>query len=338
MKTFLKFNLVLVGLAFAVTSSVWAGEESAPVTAPASPAVTGPQEPISTSQLTAVPTAEYRLINRSADLRIGSVGKVAVIPSAATKADQLTTLTEDIGIMCRIFDKKLAQEHLIPADSDEMTRIHLRYNPDPWRNLTSLLGTADSHITKGIYIEGYGTLFLMNVVFPLSAPPQIEQDKPPQEQADTVWTEAKREMYEPPRADTASTLVKTIIVKYDPKKVEQLNKTLTKSLVHVANIRDLKPTDWVTVMVRGSAPAPNVLLQTTETRSSKFSTIVPRTGSSTSTARTPSRPTSAGRRIERFAPPATVLTIRARKSDIDNLSQKKIDDKEFQKCIQTMTY
>ena len=93
---------------------------------------------------------------------------ILVIPLDEIKAEDLAAITEDIGIMCRVLDKKLEQE----------ARITTR---------RTLLPFGDNTETEGIYLEGYGALFLLNVNFPLVPPPETKKEEQPKEEGDAFW-------------------------------------------------------------------------------------------------------------------------------------------------------
>jgi uncharacterized membrane protein YgcG len=265
---------------------------------------------------------------------------ILVIPLDEIKAEDLAAITEDIGIMCRVLDKKLEQE----------ARITTR---------RTLLPFGDNTETEGIYLEGYGALFLLNVNFPLVPPPETKKEGQPKEEGDTVWEETKNELrstkegggftegsygggyggggyggggamiYMMSGSDRPSE-------EYDPEKVEQLKTTLIKSLKHAANIHSLKPDESVIISVRGCAPAVVV-------REAAVEEINGRDPDRTLSSRSV---VSASRRVPHqkvlsvkkdSATPA-VLTIRTKKSDIDAFSKGEISVEQFRQKVRIHAY
>ncbi len=173
--------------------------------------------------------------------RSGS-GAVLVIPAAQMKLEDLATITEDMNVMSRIFDTKLSQARLTTRGS--------------WPGFDPLaaLGRSSGAI-EAIYLEGYGALFLMKVNVLLSPPPETQQEKETEEEdTDPLWTQMRQEMYAPQenrrrRTDRPEE-------KYDAEKVEDLKETLIKTLKHAANIRALKPDESVILTVIGKAGQP----------------------------------------------------------------------------------
>jgi len=277
-----------------------------------------------------VPTDESFSIN----LLQHAPQSILVIPLDEIKAEDLVAITEDIGIMCRVLDKKLEQEARIePA----------KRTPFPF---------GANNETEGIYLEGYGALLLLNVNFPLIAPPETKKEGPTKEEGDTVWEETKNELHSTKEGGAfaggsygggyggGGRLIYTYGLdhpgeEYDSGKVEQLKTTLIRSLKHAANIRNLKPDESVVISVRGCAPA--VVVQ---------ETAVEEIGGRDSDRTLSSRSVSTSRRVPHqkvlsvkkdSATPA-VLTIRAKKSDIDAFSKGEISVDQFRQKVRIHTY
>jgi hypothetical protein len=234
-------------------------------------------------------------------------GKVLVIPTAEIKPQDMVTLMEDMTVMCRIFDKKLAQSNLVPG----MPFVHGVRFSNPF--------SRDSQSMGAMYVQGYGALFMRTVDFPLSAPPQTEeQEETEEEDADPVWEQMKREMFSP--QETARQTPGRQGEEYDARKVKNLKSTLIKALVHAANIRGLKTDESVTITVIS--------------KSSQSAPLVTRLFSSGERRIIATAP--GGKKAGSMSP--TVLTIRAKKSYIDALAQKQIDFDKFEEKIQLLSY
>jgi hypothetical protein len=244
-------------------------------------------------------------------------GKVLVIPTAEIEPQDMVTLMEDMTVMCRIFDKKLAQSNLVPG-------MHLigsvRFS-SPF--------SRDSQSMGAMYVQGYGALFMRTVDFPLSPPPQTEeQEGTEEEDADPVWEQMKQEMFSPEEA--ARHAPNRHEEKYDARKVKNLKSTLIKALVHTANIRGLKPDEMVVLTVTGSGISSNVDKVVAITGTNQV-VVHYKDENVTKILKTPSL-------SDLGISSPTVLTIRAKKSYIDALAQNKIDYDEFEEKIQLLSY
>jgi len=242
-------------------------------------------------------------------------GAVLVIPSVEMKAEELSAIMEDLNVMSRILDKKLGW--LIPA-AEQLGEVYFH----------RMLSRNDKRVTEAIYLGGFGAMFLTSVNFPLSPPPELKEEKKDEEDVDSVWSQTKREIYSPEdaRGYTQWTDIGKIrrrqqvqVPEYDAEKAEELKRTLTKTLKHAANIRVLKGDEWVTIVVKGSAPA--AVARITNARLLEDGKIITRVSKKNSGSSSP-----------------TFLTIRAKKSDIDEFAKNELDDAEFHKKTQIITY
>ncbi len=229
-------------------------------------------------------------------------GGILVIPSGQMKVENLAEITEDMNVMSRIFDKQLSQSNV------QTTRGRF------YGDLNLYFGRG-SRTTEAIYLEGYGALFLMRVNMLLSAPPEEQQKKEPQEDTDPVWTQFRREMYEPKDARRRRGSDRPE-EKYDAEKVETLKTNLIKTLKHATNIRALRPDQLVilTIIGDGSQPA---------SATTRFYSYGRSTGRSRIVQTLPE--------VEADSLQPTVLTICAKKSDIDAFAKGEIDYDQFRK-------
>ena len=229
-------------------------------------------------------------------------GAVLVVPAAEMKTEDLAAITEDMSVMSRIFANKLNQARL----TSEREGWVVNFDPFSGRNI----GT-----TEAIYLEGYAALFLMNVNFPLSPTPEAQQEKKTEEKdTDPLWTQMRQEMYAPEEVGRGRSSERQE-EKYDAEKVAELKETLVKTLKHAANIRALKPDQSVILTVIGGQSQSGM---TTITRSYSY------------------RSDRGDRRIVRTEPGAetvalspTMLTICAKKSDIDAFAKGELSLDQF---------
>jgi hypothetical protein len=220
-----------------------------------------------------------------------------VIPTAESieeSPELIETATKDLNIMCRIFDKELglsarAGPLKVPLLGDDgFVNVFAPQQPGQF---PAFFGEK-ARETKGIYLEGYGAVFFVKVGFPLTAPPQVEeQEKQTEADVDPVWRLAEQELYEPEKLKKSKAV--SAAAKYNEGKVEDLKRRLIRTLKHSANIRSLKPDEQLIVTVQGPQLA-------------------------------------SGR--------AKVLSIRAKKSDIDTFGKDEMDSDVFRKKVQILMY
>lgn len=234
-------------------------------------------------------------------------GAVLVVPAAELKVEDLAAITEDMTVMSRIFDTKLSQAHLTTG------RGSLSIGFD------SLLFGRSSGAIEAIYLEGYGALFLMKVNILLSPPTEAQEEKKTEEEdTDPLWKQMRQEMYAP--QDTRRRRGDRPEEKYDAEKVADLKETLIKTLKHAANIRTLKPDESVILTVTGKA--------------SQSGPLAMRMYSGGHNTYIATKPGGAG--SGSFSP--TVLTIRAKKADIDAFANGTLSFDQFSQKILLLSY
>jgi hypothetical protein len=273
------------------------------------------------------PTPPSISFNRAWPSRPGGAGSVLVIPSAEIKAEDVVAIAEDMNVMSRIFEKNLEQARIATARGGLFATSR-----DPWVALLGGEGAIES-----LYLQGYGALFLMKVDFPLSAPPQVEEENQAEQKAegDPVWEQMRRDMYEPQEVGRGSQ--KEPEVKYDAGKVDSLKITLIKALKHAANIRSLKPDESVILTVTGSGESAGARVSAIHSRGASLSqrnqvVVQEKGGDGTVKARVVEAPSSG--QTPYFSP--TALVIRAKKSDIDEFGKGNLDVDQFRQRAQVL--
>ena len=251
----------------AVLAQVQASQPTAPVLPSGSSTPATPTTPAPAPTRTSVSNVDdnvYNLTRQLSDLtrnfssgtRTGGTGTVLVIPSEQTRTEDLITINEDMGVMSRIFEKNLEQARIETARGNIF--------PSRQDSFSMLLGGGRGGI-QSIYLQGFGALFLMKVDFPLTPPPDMQDDEKEinkAEQGDPVWQQTKREMYEPENVDRRRRTDRPE-EKYDAEKVKNLKTILIKALKHAANIRSLKPDESVILTVTGSGEATGTTITST---------------------------------------------------------------------------
>lgn len=279
--------------------------------------------------------------------------KVLVIPATDVKVEELDAITQDLQIMSHIFDERFNEPRLIKGAFVDFGDFFGR----------------DSRETEAIYIQGYGALFLMEVNFTFTPPPK-EQEKEAEktEDVDPTWQRAKQKIFSPQGLGGDNFVPEE---KYSADKIDQLKTELIRTLKHTANIRNLKADEWVILTVIGQGRQPGEIYE------DYYRSAAPRDRTSTSgrSRRSSSRLSSSrgggfgggfsvsgssasyggdytgsstggyvgggygGMGYGEMGPPsATILTIRAKKSDVDTFAKGELDFEQFQQKVQIFTY
>jgi hypothetical protein len=164
---------------------------------------------------------------------------------------------------------------------------------------------------KAIYIGGYGAVFSLQVDFPLVPPPETPEPNKSTDKTDRVWAAAQRELVNPqPTIHLQPDVLQG--APYRVEAVENLRSTLIALLKHATNIRDLEPESWLTILVQGPSAVAD-----------------------------PSQDSPGDQQVNPIgAHPTdrTLLTLRAKKADIDQLAKGPLEQTEFQKRVQITTY
>lgn len=364
MKSIIRTIMVLAVLGFvmgspALAQGVSAGASEGVGNQPSQPTVATPSEstepapPPSSIDVVSSAADEFKLLQEVAgglydtlDSRCnivstfvgGKSSNVLVIPNTDIKAEDVAAIGQDMQIMSRIFDRKFSKgsylvREVFPDYGDFFRR--------------------DSRATEAIYLQGYGALFLMQANFPLTAPPKSKEKEAQktEEPADPIWQRAKQEIFDPMIRTTRR--ISQPGEKYDAEQIEEVKKELVKSLKHAANIRNLKPDEWVILTVIGKGRSYGVGgygygvggyggggyggSMSMSDYEAKVS-VPPNVG------RSYSRTGSGLYRNTRIVPggvivaSSTVLTIRAKKSDVDTFAKGDLDYDKFREKVQVLTY
>jgi hypothetical protein len=226
--------------------------------------------------------------------------KALVVRSADTDSAAQANLEEDLTVMLRVFDKAI--DGLRGSKSPRpVMGINLYFSPNFMPN-------------RSLYLDGYGALFMMKVDFPLLAPPTVKEDQKEKPPTDSTWDQARRELYGSPEN---SSFVRDAD-QYDADKVAKLKNALLEAFKSAVNVRNLKPDDLITVCVFGGAG--QRVVEQTASDAAKLDK-----GGTTTIS------------IENAPGRGSILTMRAKKSDVDAYAKGKLTLEEFRKkTVQTI--
>jgi hypothetical protein len=175
----------------------------------------------------------------------------------------------------------------------------------------------------------------VNVDLALSPSKQAQEpdETEKQQEADEVWNNMRRQLYEPEKLGERKGDDKT--AEYDPEKIEDLKTTVVNTLKHAANIRSLKPEESVILTITGTGKSAGVR-----------ATAVQRYGKAATTRQFIVHDKKRGL-VEIVEGDSlddlglsspTVLVIRAKKADIDSFSKGDLDLKQFRQRVRMLSY
>jgi len=258
--------------------------------------------------------------------------EVLVIPTSEVDPTMVAETREDMQVMLHILREML---------SEPRTILGILYD------YGDIFGGSDRG-TQAFYLEGYGALFVMKVDFPFAFPTAKEPEDKPEERGDPVWQRA-RERLRSPGARRAYGAAPD-----DEMSFEQFKADLIKTLKHAANIRHIDPNESVILTVVGQDAG----LQGPSRRSGSdpygmddyygADDILGGRRPRGAARRVPGRDMRGNVKRDALgnvvyesrpaAAPMTVLTVGARKADIDAFAAGKIDVEQFRQRVNVVTY
>lgn len=243
--------------------------------------------------------------------RSAKPGRTLVIPGKDLGGDASDALEEDLNVMARILEKAVERK----SDDDGPKAMGI-----------DVFSAGSSSGVRNLYLDGYGALFILKVRFPLVPPPDKTELSKTNEPSSSTWAEARRELYGPRTewGEFSKGFRKTFTSPtedYDADKVEKLKDSLLEALKNASNVRHLKSDEKVAVAVTGSVGSADMLRKrvTSENRGSGRAGVY-----------------AVDVREAKSEGGQSVLTIQARKSDIDSFAKGKLTLEEFRKKA-TMT-
>jgi hypothetical protein len=234
----------------------------------------------------------------------GKGARVLIVPAEQPQPETVSDLEEDLTVMARVLEKALDSKDRHP------TALGI-----------DVLTFSGAGSAQHLYVGGHGAIFNFRVKFPLSAPAVEKTKTDSDDETSSTWEDAKRDIF-----GTGRGLDKSVFKQfdgqkeeYDSAKVDRLKDSIIDSLKHAAHIRHLTPDERVTVVVTTAAAGPFEarIVKNTLNRAGVISRV--------EESREKTRPES-------------VLTIQAKKSDIDAFAKGKLDADSFRKKVQVMTY
>jgi len=242
---------------------------------------------------------------------------VLVIPAKEMVPETYDRIVEDLSVMSRIIEKNLRDGSEHGHDPARMEGLYdglaaLYEQPFlPSASAGPRILRASGGRPKAIYVGGYGAVFSLQVDFPL-VPPEAPEPNKAADKGDQVWAAAQRELVNPP----VSLPVRSGALQgrpYRSEAVEMLRSTLVSLLKHATNIRELEPESWLTILVQGPGTVQDQPEDLPGNQQVNLILGARTTGTS-------------------------LLTLRAKKTDIDQFAKGQLDQTQFQQRVQITTY
>lgn len=212
-------------------------------------------------------------------------------------------LEEDLFVMARVLSRTLERAEAEKVD---------------YKLGVPMLLTGSGRSVRPMYLEGTGPLFMIKVNFPLIPTPKPEAKSAKKPNDDSEWDAAQRDLFDDAEVTYEETSSRN---GYKEEQVELLKKELTGALKNAANIRGLRPDEFVNIAVFGQSSGARV----------KAVTLPGGAGGLAVTAGAYSADlANAGK--------GSVLTLRAKKSDIDDYAAGKLDASAFKAKVAVTAY
>ena len=160
---------------------------------------------------------------------------VLVVPAEEVKAQDLAEIMEDMQVMSLILDERFKETRRVQGVFTDFGDFFGR----------------DNRQTEATYLQGYGVLFSMEVNFAFSPPtkPQGQEAEQTSENVDSTWQQARRQMFSP--GDSRRPGGAGSSEEYNSQMVEELKRDLITTLKHAANIRGVQTDELVILTVIG---------------------------------------------------------------------------------------
>jgi hypothetical protein len=277
-----------------------------------------PEPPIDASGVTdfAITTTQ-RVLDNLFPRSGGSGARRPVIVGGDAK--NIAPMEEDLTVMLRILEKGAgAKEGPATAAGIE------------------LLSFSKPNSPRAFYLDGYGAMFVLNVKYPLVAPPKKDEQSRTNE-VDSEWEKARQEVYGRRGGLEDIKLKAAGGEAFDGQRVENLKSQLIDDLANAKNIRHLKSDDYVTVVVLSGGSRSTVMQREYAGGGGGrggFSSFGGGAGgrgggSAVVEMNVSNTETGSGQ---------GTLTLRAKKSDIEAFGKGKLDAQEFRKKVAMQVY
>lgn len=277
--------------------------------------------------------------------------RILIVPTDGVEPKDYLETREDLYIMSEILDERFKEPRMIQG---------------VFRDFGDFFG-RDNRQTDAVYMQGYGVVFMMEVDYTFTPAPQTqEQPEEQTKEADSTWQRARERMFSPGGAGRMSRPESTR--ENDAQMVEELKTELIRTLRHATNIRNIEPDEWVILSVTGTGRQSGMMggygYGMGGYGGAGMGGYVEMGGSGGAVSGGYGGSAAGGGygmggyggsmggrmyggggmmgdmggNVETGVLPATVLTIRAKKSDVDAFAKDDIDYQQFRQKVQILMY
>ncbi len=227
-----------------------------------------------------------------------STPRKPVIVGGSGSAKANAAMEEDLNVMMRILEKA--------AGGKDESR--------PTAGGIELFSFGKSSSPRVFYIDGYGAMFVINVKYPLLAPPSKSDQSRTNEPTNSEWEKAREEVYGRGRGPDDVRFNAGPREEFDAQRVESLKNQLIEDLLNAKNIRNLKSDDSVTVVVLGGGERGSVMRRETRAPGGRAGGGGAIAGMEVREMRSSSNDGAA----------QSTMTLRVKKSDVDKFAKEKL--------------
>jgi len=270
-------------------------------------------------------------------------GHVFVIPTTQVAPQKIAETADDLRIMLQILREKLSEPRMVRGAFVD------------FGNFFDDKGRA----CEAFYLQGSAAVFVLEMDSPLPfAPPQPGAGEAAKEAVDPVWQRARQKVYTPQDPTLRSS--GGLLAESERMDFGQFKEDLLKTLRHAANVRNVEPNESVilTIIAHDESGGWPAAIGTGGSFSNQGGMWFEGGSSSTSSAsfgasggntsadsQTYSRGSNSGAGRAHRTPsgsaganPTTVLTLQAKKVEIDAFAQGDLSFEQFQQRVKIFTY
>ncbi|MCH8194266.1 MAG: hypothetical protein IIA65_09665, partial [Planctomycetes bacterium] len=163
--------------------------------------------------------------------QVPSQSNIMVVPTQEVRPDQLTAISEDLGVMLHILKRETA------ADRSDRGGVVFSDFGDFFK--------AQGPTFEALYLQGHGVLFFLEAEFDMASLPEPDQAPPSADatHVDPIWQSARRAMLTPKGSAAQPVPPRTQL------SADELAARIIPTLKHAANIRFLGAPETITIRV-----------------------------------------------------------------------------------------
>ncbi len=237
--------------------------------------------------------------------------RLFVLPSDDSTSEDVGRIREELAIMDRILRKAW--------DGDSGRRMH----GGPLRLSFGSVRFGSRSDLDAMYLAGSGAVFLLEVDFPLAeiATPPTAKEKGVKGGDDT-WEKTRRELHGETEIESEEDTEE--VTPYDAARVQKLREALVGALKQAGNLKCVKSGETVTLVVTGRGAKGSV---TVTKRSGNYALDAQSAGNDVQVLTFDGEPKQN----------STVMTIRAKKSDLDAVTAGQLSVEDFGHRVTVVT-